>query len=139
MKSEIDAKLLKEISKTVDTYYKSTESFGESARQVFGSNKKSQIRNLESIAYSTSKLTDIYDFIKNQTGKAKENREWRKDSFGKDLLNKLIDLRKDAKAIFNKLDKEDHDLIRIIHLRLIRNFIKQLSAHYLYALAEKEG
>lgn len=139
----INVLILEEISKKADGYYEKSKNFGELASTIFGDKKKSQIRNLENIAYSSSMISHIYDYIKIQTGKSNTNEDWRKDKFGEKLLNQLIELKDDAKVIKDNVknhnrEEATEELTRQIHLKLIREFIKQLGAHYNYSLVPKE-
>ena len=139
IKNHATVMMLKEVAETADGFEKRTSSLGETAADCFGEKHKSQIRNIENLAYSTNKVTDIKDFIKKQTGKHKE---WSKNNFGKDLLEEITNLTTGAKKIKEKINlkfvsAEEKDLpsIREIHILLIRDFIKQVSAHYFFELS----
>lgn len=103
-----------------------------------------QVRNLENIAYSTGKLSDIYDFLKKQMGRPGDlGQQWRRDGVGQKLLKDLSDLRADAKNIVEELKKDyqegiEDDTVRQVHLMLCREYIKHVAAHYQYASKERE-
>jgi hypothetical protein len=60
------------------------------------------------------------------------------------LVTELEGLRSDARKIVNELRSKgnafasDPDLERQVHLRLCREFIKHLAAHFEYLKAERE-
>jgi hypothetical protein len=133
------------VSTYSDNYYEDTKQLGEIAREAFaGRSGKSQIRNLENIANSASRVADILDFVKRQSGRQKP---WLHKQFGPLLLEKLDNrLRADAEKIFSDVrsattehqfgeGEKLHDADqRRIHILLCREFIRHLSAHYLYTL-----
>jgi hypothetical protein len=97
-----------------------------------------QIRNLENIAYSTDRLSDIYDFLKRQMGRPGDlGKKWQYQGVGQDLLNTLADLHKSAREIVGEVRREysqgvDEDTERRVHLMLCREYLKHVAAHYLY-------
>ncbi len=103
----------------------------------------SQIRNLENIAYSTDRLSDIYDFLKKQMGRpGRLGQQWRHQGVGQELLDILTGLRKRACAIVKGIPQEysqgvDEDTERQVHLMLCREYLKHVAAHYLYTGAVK--
>jgi len=110
-----------------------------------------QIRNLENIAYSTDRLSDIYDFLKKQMGRPGDlGKKWRHQGVGQELLETLIGLRKQARTIIEGNEKAgiegvkqkypqgvDDDTERQVHLMLCREYLKHVAAHYLYIGAVK--
>jgi hypothetical protein len=131
----------KRIAARSDAYYSDTQSLGEVAWLAFGERNKSQIRNLENIANSAMRVADILDFVKRQTGRSRPTKQWRFQDFGHNLLEKLDKpVRQDAQNIFDsvKRDVRDHQLgiddQRQIHIFLCREFIRHLSANYLYKM-----
>ena len=103
----------------------------------------SQIRNLENIAYSTDRLSDIYDFPKKQMGRpGKLGQQWRHQGVGQELLDTLTGLCKRARAIVKEVPEAysqgvDADTERQVHLMLCREYLKHVTAHYLYTGAVK--
>jgi hypothetical protein len=103
-----------------------------------------QVRNLENIAYSTGKLSDIYDFLKKQMGRPGDlGAQWRREGVGQQLLNDLTALRKDAKEIADQVRGKyaagtGDDTERQVHLMLCREYVKHVAAHYQYASKVRE-
>jgi hypothetical protein len=102
-----------------------------------------QIRNLENLAYTTDKVSDITDLIKKQIGRDSQRRKWASDNVGQDLIVALEALRVEADEIVKNLPDEvrgaiDADLPRRVHLDLCREFVKHLTAEFLYK-AKKRG
>ena len=102
-----------------------------------------QIRNLENIAYSTDRLSDIYDFLKKQMGRPGDlGKKWRDQDVGQELLKTLSGLRKKAREIVKEVRQAypqgvGDDTERQVHLMLCREYLKHVAAHYLYTGAVK--
>ncbi len=102
-----------------------------------------QIRNLENIAYSTDRLSDIYDFLKKQMGRPGDlGKIWRHQGVGQELLKTLSDLRKEAQEIVKGVRQAhpqgvDEDTERQVDLMLCREYLKHIAAHYLYTGAAR--
>ena len=127
----------KHISKKSDEYYGDTAEFGRLAWENFGKNR-TQIRNLENIANSSTAMADVLDFIKKQTGKSDK---WRRQDFGRKLLERIREpLLGDANAIIQLVKESvnthgiETDDLRRTHILLCREFIRHLSAHYSYTI-----
>jgi hypothetical protein len=99
---------------------------------------KTQIRGLETLASTTDKVSDITDWLKLRVGRDSGRDRWAKEGIGRDLVNELEGLRNDAKKIVQGLGQGDPDLERQVHLRLCREFLKHLAAHFEYLKAERE-
>ena len=99
---------------------------------------KTQIRGLETLASTTDKVYDITDWLKLRVGRDSGRERWAKESIGRDLVNELEGLRNDAKKIMQGLGQGEPDLERQVHLRLCREFLKHLAAHFEYLKAEQE-
>ena len=67
-------KILKEITRVADSdsFHERAEMLGNIASEAFGSRHRNQMTNLESIANSTLKVTDVLDYIKKQVARAKK-------------------------------------------------------------------
>lgn len=101
---------------------------------------KTQVRGLESLACTTDKVSDITDWLKLRVGRDSSRDRWAKDGVGRDLLSALEGLRGDAQKIVAALPKTyslDTDLERQVHLRLCREFLTHLAAHFEYLKAEQ--
>ena len=142
----VEVAIRAKVSAYSDAYYEDTKQLGEIARGAFQKSGagKAQIRNLENIANSAARVADILDFVKRQSGRQKP---WLHDQFGPRLLDKLDKkLRAEAETIFSEIKsmiaehkleadaKLQDDDCRRIHILLCREFMRHLSAHYLYTL-----
>jgi len=115
---------------------------------------KTQVRGLETLAITTDKVSDIIDWLKLRVGRDSGRERWAKEGIGRDLVNELEWLREDARKIVEDARKivdelrggehtafaqtVDPDLERQVHLRLCREFLKHLTAHFEYLKAERE-
>lgn len=133
--------ILREVALRADGFYEKAQDLGKKAAAALGPSKRSQITGLEGIANSALKTTDVFDFIKLRTARHKKG-EWIKGNWGPDLLNVLSqDLRSDKNTICSSLAIDPKSLDGLeVHLLLIREFTRQLAAHYEYecAFAETE-
>jgi hypothetical protein len=92
---------------------------------------------LESIANSSQKVSDVFDYLKLRTARQKE---WQQHDLGKNLLKYLeTDLREKRKH----LPKKDPDLVSLnefqqqeVYMLLIRAFVAHLAAQYEFACME---
>jgi hypothetical protein len=96
-----------------------------------------QIRNLENLAYTTDKVSDITDLIKKLIGRDTRGRKWASDNIGQEVLAALEALRAEADTIVKNIPDKfrgvvDSDLPRRVHLELCREFVKHLTAEFLY-------
>lgn len=101
----------------------------------------SQIRNLENLAYTTPKISDITDLLKKLIGRDSQGVRWAKENIGRELIEALQALRPQADSIVDEIRDEllsklnldiDPDLPRQVQLDLCREFIKHLTAEFLY-------
>lgn len=102
---------------------------------------KTQVRGLETMASTTDRVSDITDWLKLRVGRDSKREGWAKEGIGRDLVTTLADLRNDAKKIVAELSRTspvDPDLERRVHLRLCREFLRHLAAHFEYLRAERE-
>ena len=101
-----------------------------------------QVRNVETLAASTDKVSDILDLLKKLIGRDGRGERWAQNGVGQMLLSKLEGLRDDAKKIADQLriyDKVfDEDLPRRIQLQLCREYLRHVTAHFEYLRREKE-
>lgn len=94
--------------------------------------KKSSIRGLESLAWSTDSVGDILDYIRIRTGRDTRNQEWGAGDIGADLANILEKLHTEAA---NHLGEAPREQVQALHLELCREFIKHLVAYFEFALS----
>jgi len=133
------------IARKSDEYDQSARRYAD---QLVGTKlDKTQIRGLETLASTTDKVSDITDWLKLRVGRDSKREGWAKEGIGRDLVNELEGLRNDAKRIVDELRAGegtafaypvDPDLERQVHLRLCREFLKHLAAHFEYLKAEQE-
>jgi hypothetical protein len=112
---------------------------GAYAEQLVRTKKvdNTQVRGLETIAYTTDKVSDVADWLKIRVGRDNRQEGWACGGVGRDFLNALTALRKDAARIASELEGEP-DLERQVHLLLIREYVKHLAAHFEYLKVEQE-
>lgn len=123
--------ILREVAYRADIFYEDAERLGQKAALALTRKKRSQITGLEGVANSALKTSDVFDFIKIRTARHKE---WRQESLGRELLaymsGKLRGERQDICITLN-IESQSADGLRV-HLLLIREFVRQLSAQYEY-------
>lgn len=146
-------KRIREISNQADVIYENAVKLGKHAFHAFGgrAEHRAQMTGLESIANSTYKVSDVYDYVKKQTAR---HDQWQKtdaksgspnESFGLRLLNLLQgELATKAVAIAKRLEvsgttDEDKQERRHLHLLLIREFIRQMVVEYEFAPIANNG
>lgn len=130
-------KILKEITRVADSdaFHKRAKEFGNVASEAFDSRHRNQMTNLENIANSTLKVTDVLDYIKKRVARSNKNKMWRKDNFGTELKKYIENsLRKQREEICKILQNVEEDSVegQRIYLNLIRQFVGQLVVHYEY-------
>jgi hypothetical protein len=144
---QLRIKMLREVALRADGFYDRAEKLGQKAAKALTDRKSSQIKNLEGIANSALKTSDIFDFIKTRTARdgrqsnAERKRGWHQENLGPDLLKYLSQgLSIQRRNICGQLniDTEGIDGLEV-HLMLIREFVRQLAAHYEYVCWENKG
>jgi hypothetical protein len=135
-----EIKIIREVNNKAENFYKDSVSLGDHAAKAFQERHRSQMTNLETLAESALKATDIFDYIKRQTARYQN---WRYmhagNAFGERLRSYLEkDLQEGPLAqiciklqIGEKSD-EDQQERRHIYLQLIRQFIRQMVIEYEY-------
>ena len=117
------------IVKKSDAYLSKAEPVAEAMVQAKLNN--AQIKGLQTLAYTTDKVSDVVDWIKIRVG-----RESKWTIIGPRLLGILHqELKQDASKIVSELgEKSDlpDDVRRQIHLNLIREYLTHVSAHFEY-------
>jgi hypothetical protein len=125
------------------SFYDDAERLGTHAARALTDKKRSQITGLETLANSTQRVSDIFDYIKLRTARQEE---WRTGDFGPELLDHmqttLLDQRDRAfRALPDDLpdvspEEQQHIQERrqqLLYLLLIRVFLAHLAAQYEYA------
>jgi hypothetical protein len=139
MKREI--LFIQKVSIQADAFYNEGARFGKWAALAFGSRRRSQITGLEAIANSSLKVSDVLDYLKKQTARADKDRDWRHRNeeqlelgpqliaFIHNTLKNKRDLICDSVATDTEQPVAEEEKQRT-HLALIREFVRQVSAHY---------
>lgn len=129
-----EMQLIRAVALQADAVSAEAEAFGRRAADaISGDAGKRQIKDLENIASSTLKVSDVLDYIKRQTAKCRPNESWRKDDFGASLLKFISeDLRRRCDDVARQLGATEVERQRI-YLLLIRDFVRQMAAHYVFA------
>jgi hypothetical protein len=130
--SVLRMKLRRRIAELSDRYYQQADAIAK--QMVTAEIKAAQIKTIENVAYSTDKVSDILDLLKTRIGR---DRRWRK--VGEELLAVLGRLRGDADPLAQEMRPSEADLARQIHLKLCREFLKHLAAHFTYLDATSTG
>lgn len=127
---------------------KESDSMADSARDLAGRMadvvklELGQVRNVETLAASTDKVSDILDLLKKLIGRDGRGERWAQNGVGQMLLSKLEGLRDDAKKIADQLksypEAYDDDLPRRIQLQLCREYLRHVAANFEYLRREKE-
>jgi hypothetical protein len=137
-----EIKIIREVNIAAENSYEEAVKLGGHAAKAFQERHRSQMTNLETLAESALKVTDIFDYIKRQTARYSF---WRHaqtgTAFGEELRSYLEKNVKDARnEICNKLNignqsDEEKQLQRHIYLQLIRQFIRQMVIQYEYRVS----
>jgi len=92
---------------------------------------RTHVLRLAAIAEQASAVATVLDHVKQQTGRRPE---WRQDDFGRRLLHGLTDLQSTAERLAQKSEgaTDDPDLARTLHIELMRRYVKQFTAAYMY-------
>jgi hypothetical protein len=137
-----EIKIIREVSYKAENFYSDSVSLGDHAAKAFQERHRSQMTNLETLAESALKATDVFDYIKRQTARYQN---WRfmhaGNAFGERLRsyleNNLVKTR-DEICVTLKIGKEsdeDQQERRHIYLQLIRQFIRQMVIEYEYQVS----
>ncbi len=140
----LEMKIIREVSDQAENFYEDAVGLGDHAADALKAQHRSQMTELENIADSALKSSDIFDYIKKQSARF---HYWRQAfaghsdariGFGERLKTYLEkDMTKKLAAICERLDignssDEDKQKRRRIYLMLIRQFIHQMVAEYEY-------
>jgi len=93
--------------------------------------KNAQIRGLENIVTSSSRFSEILNFIKNQVGKERDT-QW--SAVAPVLLRQLEELEKQA----HHLSEGNAAACLEIKMKLARGWAKQVVTHFLYATSQRK-
>ncbi len=127
-----EMEIIRAVAVKADSFYEQAREMAEGAvSAIKGGRGKSQLKNLENIANSTLKVSDVFDYIKKQVARYDE---WRSNNFGVGLLRFLQEnLRRDTDNLIAGLEWVPDELEKQkIYLLLIREFVRQMMIHYEY-------
>jgi len=128
--------IVRAVALAADGFYEDAKNLGETAVDCFTGGRRSQITGLESLANGAIKVSDVLDYIKKQVGKdtdKSDRQSWRKNDFGKKLLEYLeVNLKRQLGTLSLSPPSVDKAEQQRVHLMLIREFVRQMSAHYEY-------
>lgn len=127
--------IVRAVAVAADSFYGDAKRLGETAAGCFPGSRRSQITGLENVAAGAIKISDVLDYIKKQVGKEASNQPdkhaWRKNDFGAELLNYLEkNLREQLNHLAITPPLTDAAERQRTHLMLIREFVRQVAAHY---------
>lgn len=132
------------IAEKSDSYVSRSKTQAETLVRIHNLDK-TQVRGLETVAHTTDKVSDVTNWLKLRVGRDEKRNKWAREGIGRELLTVLEGLRDDARHITGQIKQqyplpdEDADLERQVHLRLIREYLKHLTAHFEYRKGEESG
>lgn len=138
LKENMTLKAMREVNIRADSksFRDSAASLGAQATRLFAD--KSQLKKLENTGNSALKITDIYNYIKRQTGKDGKAQNWNKEQFGTSLLQKLQGVERDeGENICTLLAINVPEDRMEVNLMLAREFIRQMVIHYEYEMRDR--
>lgn len=102
---------------------------------AYGEEQKgmAQVRNLQNIAFQSTRFSTIENFVKNQIGKEKEGSGWLKRDRGNLGLGDRV--LQDFQTLSKKAEewaKQDHTKKMEFQLRLVRAYVDALAAQFAY-------
>jgi hypothetical protein len=153
-------KIVREINIEAERFYDEAQKLGKYASDALTGKRRSQMTGLENVAENSLKTSDIFDYIKRQIARSKEGQDWRApekeaarkqkqqaeeqpvaatqqqevQGFGERLNASLRKLEERRNNICKRIDipVTDRWKRQDIHLRLIRQFIRQVVIQYEY-------
>ncbi len=119
--------MYKQIDRHLESIYENSVALAGKISQA-GLDSKSQMRGFETLVNSTSRFSEIKNFIKNQAGKeGRQSSGWRQ--IAADMLTHLDAIESEAAKISN----DDPEQLMAAKLRLARGWSKQVICHFLYS------
>ena len=123
----------KDIDLFLEDIYPDSEKMGEMMAKREAALQTSQARGLENLTVSTSRFSEIINYIKNQAGKSAKGKGW--NIFAEKMLLKLKVIENKAREIGGN----DPGTVLEVKLGLARGWVKQVVAHYLYEKTREKG
>ena len=142
-----EMKIIREVSIQAENFYDDAVKLGDHAAFALKAVHRAQITSLESIAESTFKASDVFDYIKKQIARFPYWRQAFPDhtdktlGFGerlKSYLEKELPRKRDIICTHLDIGNDTDELKqerRRIYLLLIRQFIRQMAAEYEYQVS----
>jgi hypothetical protein len=147
-----EMKIIREVNIQAENLYSDAVKLGDHAAYALRSPHRSQMTNLENIAESAFKSTDVFDYIKKQTARFSywrqpfpDNKDAKDANAGfgellKRFLEQELEKRLTTMCSPKRLDigdktDEDKQERRRIYLLLIRQFIRQVVVEYEYQVS----
>jgi hypothetical protein len=140
-----EMKIIREVSNQAEYFYADAVKLGDHAALTLKASHRSQMTSLETIAESTLKTTDVFDYVKKQTARFPYWRQPAEDAnegFGVRLkkylegsLAERRDIICDQRLNIGKQTEDEQQERRRIHLLLMRQFIRQMVTQYEYAVS----
>jgi hypothetical protein len=96
-----------------------------------------EVRALIRLAHQTWSVSDITDWVKIRVGRDGALAGWAREGIGRELVDALESLRWDADRIAGELGLPDPEMRRWIHLRLCREMLNHLGAHFGFIVAKR--
>lgn len=133
-----ELQLVRAIALKADQLYDEAVKLGQLAAQNLSgeSGRRSQVTQLEAVANSAIKVSDVLDYVKRQTGKSSA---WQKDELGLRLVGFLdstlrgsMDHLQILPAVTDPAERQH------AHLELIRAVVHQIAAHYEFGRAQAQ-
>lgn len=133
----LDKNAVQQIDLVLENYYETGKTKEAGQAIVDSQMQPTQVRGLENLIVSTTRFSEIINYIKNQMGK--KNREWNKvvqltvgeNKVGQILLDQLAEIETAANQII--IEYHNDPAIKLeIKLRLARGWARQVVTHYLY-------
>ncbi|WP_156915848.1 hypothetical protein [Desulfatirhabdium butyrativorans] len=121
---QLTPEMLHRLDVILEDFYPKSRETGEKLAQI--RMEKSQVRGLENMVVSTSRFSEILNFIKNQAGKERKDNKWRKAA--EQMLTQLGQLEEAAA----NLVPDDPGRRLEVKMRLARGWIRQLVPAYLF-------
>lgn len=127
----LNAGVTKAIDRFLEELYENGNTKEAGLKMAESDMKNTQIRGLENLIVSTTRFSEIINYIKNQVGKNRT--EWQ--TVGPILICQLEKI--EAKAV--EIAAEDLSVRMEVKLRLARGWARQVVAHFLYDAKEQGG
>ncbi len=148
-----EMQIILEVNHQAESFYEDAIRLGDHAAYALGKKHRAQMTNLENVAESAFKASDVLDYVKRQTGRfpywnqrAPAGASFRgevDESFGERLKQYLEqELAEKRNYICKKHLKigettdADHTVRRRVYLLLIQQFVRHMVVQYEYRVAD---